>query len=67
MNPREASVGTFQIVELRLLSDPEDSQSEDAHGEHQQAWSKCEESTAEIVLVWTDSASTRAEFHGKLE
>ena len=50
VNPGEASIGTFQIVELRLLSDPEDSQGEDAHGEHQQARSQRQKSPAEIVL-----------------
>lgn len=51
VDPGEAAVGAFEMVELRLLSDPEDAEGEDAHGEHQQARGEREECVGEVAFA----------------
>jgi hypothetical protein len=49
MNLGEISVGTSKLVQLRLLTDPENSQGH-AHKKNEQAWRRRDENAPEITL-----------------
>jgi len=38
------------VVELGLLSDPEDAVGHDAHEEDEEAWGECDEHAAKVVF-----------------
>jgi len=50
VNPGEVTIGAREVVELGLLSDPEDAVGHDAHEEDEQARGQCEKNAPEIVL-----------------
>ena len=50
MDPGEVAVGAGEVVELSLLSDPEDAEGHDAHQEDEQARGECDQDLAEVVF-----------------
>jgi hypothetical protein len=59
MNLGEISVGTSKLVQLRLLTDPENSQGH-AHKKNEQAWRRRDENAPEITLGMSSTlAGTR--------
>ena len=59
MNLGEISVGTSKLVQLRLLTDPENSQGH-AHKKNEQAWRRRDENAPEIMLGMSSTlAGTR--------
>lgn len=72
MNPDEIAVGAGELVELRLLANPEDAQGHDTHQKNDQTRRKSGENVPQIALrvdavVGGDAKIEHEQGHGERE
>jgi hypothetical protein len=65
MDPGEAYVRTFQMIQLRLLADPENAEGEKAHEIDEDIGSKAEQRVKEVAIAMDDFGGGQAEVDGE--
>ena len=65
VDPGEAHVRTFQMIELRLLADPENAESEKAHKIDEDVGSKAEQGVKKVAIAVDDFGGGEAKVDGE--
>jgi hypothetical protein len=65
MNPGELPLGTLEMIQLSLLSDPENAQRQEAHQVNEKLGSKRKERTPQIAFAMDQLACWNMKFQQK--
>jgi len=59
VDPRQAAIGARQVIQLGLLSDPEDPQCQEAHHVHDEPWRQRHKARQSAFAVHASAAGAR--------